>query len=241
MEKTWVSQAGELTELLGLDGKPVAVNFTNDEWDGAGKKRAWICGALKKAAGGESFVIDTESSACPGGSWHCGLSQPPGAEARRALQKFLTRGEKLTHSIVTFQRMTGLTVTPPTGLSDRILIGPMDDAEARPDLVVFLCNPEQACRLVALDHYWDGIPPTVELAGSLCHTAIAYPAVTGRTNVTFGDWTARRMQKYPSDTVFLSVPYERLHNLVLAIPECSAGTAPVEIPEEMRSFMRDFE
>jgi hypothetical protein len=42
------------------------------------------------------------------------------------------------------------------------------------------------------------------------------------------------MQKYPPDAVFVTVPYERLGNLVAAIPECSAGTAEVEIPEAMR-------
>jgi hypothetical protein len=31
--------------------------------------------------------------------------------------------------------------------------------------------------------------------------------------------------------VFLTIPYGRMANLLLAIPECSAGTAEVEIPE----------
>ena len=109
----------------------------------------------------------------------------------------------------------------------------------RPDLVLFICNPAQACRLLALDHYWDGIPPRVEVAGSLCHSAISYPLTTGHTNVTFGDWTARRMQKYPTDAVFVTVPYERLDNLVAAIPMCSAGTAAVDIPEAMRRAIEE--
>jgi uncharacterized protein (DUF169 family) len=198
-----------------------------------------VCRALKLAAAGESFVIDAEKSACPGGSWHCGLTEPPQATGRRALQHFLTRGEKLTASIVSFQRMQGLGSAPPTGMSDRIFIGPMDAAPLRPDIVVFVCNAEQACRLVALDHYWDGKPLHVELTGSLCHAAIGYPVVTGNTNLTLGDWTARRMQKYASDIVFLTVPYERIANLILAIPECSAGTAEVEIPEAFRSTFEE--
>jgi uncharacterized protein (DUF169 family) len=124
-------------------------------------------------------------------------------------------------------------------MSDRIFIGPMDAAPLRPDIVVFVCNAEQACRLVALDHYWDGKPLHVELTGSLCHAAIGYPVVTGNTNLTLGDWTARRMQKYASDIVFLTVPYERIANLILAIPECSAGTAEVEIPEAFRSTFEE--
>lgn len=234
MADIWTEQSGELVELLGLEMKPVAVTFTNEEVEAPDAKKAWVCRALKQAAEGSSFVIDRETSACPGGSWHCGLSEPPSAEGRRFLQKFLTRGEKLTSSIVSFQRMQDLTSPPPTGLSERILIGPMDDAIMRPDLAIFVCNAEQACRLVTLDQFWDGIPPRVELAGSLCHSAIAYPVMTGRSNLTLGDWTARRMQKYSPGDVFVTIPYERLGSLVSAIPECSAGNAEVEIPSDIR-------
>jgi uncharacterized protein (DUF169 family) len=224
-----MEEAASLTDVLELDREIVAVTFTNDEVTATGKKM-WICRALKQAAAGESFVIDRETSGCGGGSWHCGFSEPPTGPAARALQHFLTRGEKLTHSIVSFQRMVGLTAPPPTGLSERLIIEPAKGASRRPDMFVFVCNPEQACRLVWLDIYWDGIPPAVELAGSLCHSAISYPAVTGRTNLTLGDWTARRMQKFESDVVFLTVPYERVGNLLAAVPESSAGTAPVEMP-----------
>ena len=232
----WIQQAGEITRTFELDSKPVAITFTNDEVDiGAETKRTWLCRALRLAAlKGSQFVITKENSACPGGSWHCGLSQPPAAEARRVLQQFLTRGEKLTHSIVSFQRMSDQGSAPPTGLSERIYIGPMESAPLRPDIVLFVCNPEAACRLVTLDHYWDGKPIHAELTGSLCHGAVSYPVVTGNTNLTLGDWTARRMQKYASDRVFLTIPYERMANVVLAIPECSAGTAEVAIPEAFR-------
>ena len=241
MENEWVEQAKTLVEVFGLEGSPVAVTFTNEDVEAVNPRKIWLCRAMKMAAGGKSYVIDKETSACPGGSWHCGLSEPPAADGRRALQKFLTRGEKLTHSIVSFQRMQGLGSPPPTGLSDRILIGPMEHSPMRPDLVLFLCNPEQACRLVALDHYWDGIPPSIEVAGSLCHAAIGYPVMTGHTNLTLGDWTARRAQKYEKDIVFLTVPYERMANLIAAIPMCSAGTADLDIPTEFQHIMEEGE
>jgi len=221
-------------DVLGLEYKPVAVTFTNREVEGVARIRVQLCRALRLAAAGESFLIGREESACPGGSWHCGLSEPPDEERRRFLQDFLTRGEKLTHSIVSFHRMQALGSPPPTGLSEWIFMGPAEKAPIRPDIVVFLCLAEQACRLITLDHYWDGVPPRVELTGSLCHSAIAYPVVTGSTNVTFGDWTARRMQKYDPHTVLVTVPYERMHNLVAAVPLCSAGKAEPEMPREIR-------
>jgi uncharacterized protein (DUF169 family) len=231
MDGPWRSELNELVEALGIKRKPVAVTFTNEEVETGKRRRVWMCEALRLAAKGKSFVIDKETCACPGGSWHCGLTPPPPGPAYRGLQWFLTKGEKLTHSITSFQRMQSLASPPPTGLSERILIGPVAESEMRPDLVIFQVNAAQTCRLIWLDQYWDGIPQQIEVTGSLCHSAIAYPIVTGRTNVTFGDWTARRMQKFASDVVFMSFPYERVHQLVAALPECSAGTAELEIPE----------
>lgn len=234
MSELWHEQARRLTDIFGLERMPVAVRYTNDQID-MESKRAQICRGMKLAARGEEFLFDRENSACPGGSWHCGLSEPPGGQGRRRLQEFLTRGEKLTCSLVTFQRMQDLGSSPPTGLSERIYMGPMEISPVRPDIVIFMCDAEQACRLVTLDHFFDGKPLDLEPTGSLCHAAIAYPVVTGNTNVTFGDWTARRMQKYESDVVFLTIPYERIANLLLAIPLCSAGTADIEIPPEFRA------
>jgi uncharacterized protein (DUF169 family) len=240
LKEQWKEQSERLEKLFAMKYRPVAVTFTNDPLDIGSQKKVPICRALKQATfASKSYVLDKDTSTCPGGSWHCGLAEPPSAGARRALQHFLTRGEKLSHSIVSFQRMQGLGSEPPTGLSDRIFIGPVSDAPLRPDIVVFVCTAEQACRLITLDHFWDGIPITAELTGSLCHAAIGYPVVTGKTNLTMGDWTARRMQKYPEDIVFLTIPYERIEGVVQAIPECSAGTAEVVIPENFREVSED--
>lgn len=219
--------ADELVGLLDLKNRPVAVTFSNDPQKPTPGK-ASLCQALKGAGRGKTFVIDKKSSACPGGSWHCGLTEMPSGPALRGLQEFLTRGEKLYSSITSTWRMLEQSSSLPTGLSDLIVIGPLEDMGLRPDIVVFICNPEQVCRLLHLDQYWDGIPPEVQLSGSLCHSVITYPVVTGRTNVSFGDWTARRMVKFKKDDVFMSVPYERMANLIKAIPECSAGTAELE-------------
>lgn len=232
----YAAQAEELKQVLGLAGEPVAVTYTNDEAPDPGNGRVRMCRALKKAAEGRSYLIDLERSACPGGTWHCGLAEPVSGPARRRLQRFLTRGEKLTASIVSFERMTRLGSPPPSGLADRIVLTPLAKAEIRPDLVVFLCNAEQACRLITLDTYWDGVPPRIELSGSLCHAVVSYPLVTGNTNLCLGDWTARHAQGFAPEVVFLTVPYERLHNLVLAVPECTAGTAAPEMPPDLRSL-----
>lgn len=219
--------------LLELKYEPVAVIFTNDQISTGKYEKTPICRAIKLASEGGCYIVDKETSTCPGGSRYCGFSGTPTMDEKRRLQNFLTRGEKLTSSIVSFERMQKLSVEPPTGLSDRIIICPLSLAEKRPDVVLFLVNPEQACRLVTLDTYWDGISPDQQIIGALCHTAISYSLMTGNTNLSMGDWTARHHQEFDPDILFLSIPYERMDNLIKAVPKCSAGDASVLLPDDL--------
>ncbi len=222
-------------KTLSLKNEPLAVIFTNDQVSEGKYVKTPICKAIKLASEGESYIIDEETSTCPGGNMYCGFSERPSGDKKRRLQNFLTRGEKLTGTIVSFERMQKLSVEPPTGLSDRIIICPLNKAELRPDLVLFLVNPEQACRLVTLDTYWDGLSPDQQIIGAMCHTAISYTLMSGKTNLSMGDWTARHHQRFDPDLLFLSVPYERIDNLIKAIPKCSAGDASVVIPDEFQN------
>jgi uncharacterized protein (DUF169 family) len=218
--------------VLELKYEPIAVIFTNDQVSTGKYEKTPICKAVKLASEGDSYIVDEETSTCPGGSRYCGFSDTPSKDEKRRLQNFLTNGEKLTSSIVSFERMQKLSVEPPTGLSDRIIICPLSLSEKRPDLVLFLVNPEQACRLVTLDTYWDGLSPDQHIIGALCHTAISYTLMTGNTNLSMGDWTARHHQGFDPDILFLSIPFERIDNLLKAVPHCSAGDASVLIPDD---------
>jgi uncharacterized protein (DUF169 family) len=226
-------QSELLKKVLGLKKEPLAITFTNDEVSGGQYERTSICKALKRAGEGDCFVIDAKVETCPGGSRYCGFTEFT-EEQKRRLQRFLTKGEKLTSTIVSFERMLKLPVQPPTGLADRLVICPLEKTTIRPDIVLFQCNPEQACRLITLDTYWDGISPKQQVIGALCYSSITYPTMTGCTNMTTGDWTARKQQGFEPDILFFSVPYERMYNLIAAIPNCSAGDAEAVIPEEFR-------
>jgi uncharacterized protein (DUF169 family) len=227
-------QSDILKRVLGLQKEPLAISFTNQEVSKGNYEKISICKAIKLAAEGDCFLIDEKVSTCPGGSRYCGFSGEITGEKKRRLQNFLTKGEKLTHSLVSFERMQKLSVAPPTGLADRIIMCPLEKAEIRPDMILFLSNPEQTCRIITLDTYWDGLNPIQQLIGALCHTAISYTIMTGNTNISMGDWTARSHQQFESDVVFVSVPYERLNNLIAAITECSAGEAAIKIPEDFK-------
>lgn len=234
----WQIYSERLKGLLGLEGSPVAVTYSMKPARRAKKGKRMVCRALLDAAGGDIVNLSAETSACPGGAWHLGLAPKPTGDADKFMKRFLVDGEKLFCSIATFNRAMALTTQPPYGLADYVAFSPLEKAEMMPDLVVFLCNPEQACRLVTLATYMDGIPPRVEVAGSACHMAVAYPIVSGEINISLMDYTARRWQKCRPDQMFVSVPYHRMQGLMDSVDVCSAGTAPVEFPDGRRRNRR---
>jgi len=120
-----------------------------------------------------------------------------------------------------------------------VVFSPLHRAEFRPDVVVFLCNAWQAARLINLAYYETGIPMECDPTGSLCRSVITYPLVTGKVNVSFGDVTARKMEKYPENELFITLPYAHLQSAVASIERCTAGTAKGEIPAGMRRLMAE--
>jgi uncharacterized protein (DUF169 family) len=228
----WREWSQTLTSVLSLKGSPVAVTYSIEPGHEPSPGKHWVCQAMKDARDGSAICLTRENSACPGGTAHLGFAPRPAGKDARPLQRFLVHGEKLFCSVVAFHRAMALATQPPLGLADQVLFAPLGAAAAEPDLVLFLCNAEQACRLITLATYSSGVSPRTELVGSACHMAIAYPLVSGEVNVSFLDYTARRLKQYAPDELIVSVPYHRMPDLVASISRCSAGTAETEIPPE---------
>jgi uncharacterized protein (DUF169 family) len=153
------------------------------------------------------------------------LEPRPSDEIYGLWENFLINGEKLFCSPASIRRTMALTSPPPLGRANYVILSPLEKAELTPDLVVFLCNPEQACRLVTLATYSEGRPPRLEMAGSTCHMVIAYPLVTGEINVSLMDYASRRYQDYRPTELFVTVPYHLMAGLMWSVDRCSAGTA----------------
>ncbi|HVN95838.1 MAG TPA: DUF169 domain-containing protein [Syntrophorhabdaceae bacterium] len=233
----WKDSSAMLQEVLKLERHPIAVTYSMVPADGGKDGHHWVCRALQDASGGSIINLTKDNSACHGGTWHLGLGPKPTGDADRALKKFLVEGEKLFCSIAAFYRGMTLTAQPPLGLADYVVISPLGKAQFRPDLVLFLCNAEQACRILTLATYDSGVSPKTELVGSACHMAITYPLVSGEINVSFMDYTARKMKGYKADELFVSVPYHRMAGIIESIPLCTAGTAKTDYPPEFRQLV----
>ncbi|KPJ48382.1 hypothetical protein AMJ40_07600 [candidate division TA06 bacterium DG_26] len=189
----WRDYGGEIGDLLGLEGNAIAITYSLEPPSASAGEKYRVCDALLHARDGKMIDLTASTSSCSGGTWHRGLGERPTGEEDKALKDFLVNGEKIYCSVAAFHRALALTTAPPLGLADHVVLSPMERAEFRPDTVLFICNAEQASRLVTLDSYDTGIPPRIEMAGATCHQAIAYPVATAELNVSLMDYTSRRI------------------------------------------------
>jgi uncharacterized protein (DUF169 family) len=223
----WREYAQQLKEVLALDGSPVGVAF-NDAPASNGKDRNIMpCAAIYQAARkGSTFNISAETSTCPGGTSSLGLAAPS-PERAALVRKFLIEGEKFSSCCASFFRSRALSQSkPPIGVSQYVIVGPLEDFELKPDLVLFLCNPAQASRLVTLATFETGIPLQGQLTGSTCSGSIAFPLSTGKVNVSFIDTSSRHLVKGYKDTdLIFSAPFYYVRSIVESIPLSTAGTA----------------
>lgn len=237
----WKKYSDRLKEVLKFGASPIAITYSMKPVPNAlgGKHRA--CDLLLKARDGSIINLSRETSACPGGTWHLGLGPRPSGKADLALKKFLIDGEKIFCSLAVFERAQHYITPPPFDLAPYIVFSPLEKAELKPDLVLFICNAEQACRLVSLLIYNEGVPPKVEMAGATCHMAIAYSLVSGEMNVSLMDYTSRRIKGFKPEDLLVTVPYHRLPGMMESIDRCTAGTAKMEYPPEFRNIFKNRE
>jgi uncharacterized protein (DUF169 family) len=221
----WKSYSPEIKRVLALQGSPVAVSYSMMPAAGTNGHRYSVCQALLYARSGTVVSLSKDSCNCPGGAWHLGLEPRPSDDIYKMWEEFLINGEKLFCSPATIHRTMASASQPPLGRADHVVFSPLERAELMPDLVVFLCDPEQACRLVTLATYPDGKPPKPEMAGSTCHMVIAYPLVTREINISLMDYASRKYQEYKPTELFVTIPYDLMPGLMWSIGRCAAGTA----------------
>jgi uncharacterized protein (DUF169 family) len=223
----WQDYSRELKDVLGLDGSPVAVTFSNTPAANGKGTKTMACTAFYQAARkGITFNISAETCSCPGGATFLGLSVPS-PERAATTQKFLIEGEKFSSCAASFFRGRVLSQgQPPMSVGKYVVIGPMEEFELKPDLGLFVCTPAQASRLVVLSTYETGVPVQGQLSSSSCGAAIAYPLSTGRPNISLLDPSTRHLVKgfKDSDLIF-SAPFFIVRSIVESIPLSTAGTA----------------
>ena len=233
MKMEWTVLAEDIRELLGLKGNAVAITYAMHSPSGARHSKHRVCDAILMASHGDTLDLTINTCACPGGTWHLGLTAYPTGQKDRVAKDFLVNRERIYSSTTVCQKARGHVLPPPLGLADHVVLSPMDEAEFCPDAVLFICNAEQACRLVTLDSFESGTAPRVQMTGSTCYQAITYPVVSGEMNVSLMDYTSRHIRGYEPDDLLVTIPYYRFVNLMRRIDKCAAGRSKMRIPQSV--------
>lgn len=239
-DREWQTYSLILKELLGLESSPVAVNCLQEPYLASFDRKVRICKGILDAGSGQTLQLNRANNACFGAAWHLGFSnveQDP--QAMGLIRKFVVEGEKLFSSYEALDNLIAGMGEVPDNRDASFVLAPLETAELEPELVIFVCNPEQACRLLTLSVFIDGLMPQIKIGGPPCRLAVLWPLLTGEVNLSFYDYTARKLCRVPQDQLLVSIPYSRLPRIVESIDRCSAGRAEVEFPAEFRVFLQE--
>lgn len=238
MEKIWQDYSKTLKELLNLEYSPVALNCLEGSIKDKDEKKVRICRAILDAGKGEVQRLAKENNACFGASWHLGFNKISDPAVIKMIKKFVVEGEKLFYSYETLDKLLSQIEEIPDNSRSYFVLSAMEKAEEEPQLVIFVCNAEAACRLLTLVTFLDGLMPKIKIGGPTCRMGIIYPLASGEVNLSFYDYTARKMCAVEKDKLIVSIPYKKIPLIIDAISKCSAGTAKIEFPAEFRQFLQ---
>jgi uncharacterized protein (DUF169 family) len=237
-KKDWQQYSLILKEVLNLDSNPVGLSLVKGKPSESADKKIRICRAIIDATKGEILKLDKQNNACFGASWHLGFHKIDDPKVLRMIKKFVVEGEKLFCSYEALDKLMTQFEDVGDNSESHFVLSPLEKCESEPQLVIFLCNSEVACRLLTLVTFVDGVMPKIKIGGPTCRMAIIYPLLKQEVNLSFYDYTARKMCNVDKDKLIVSIPYKRFPPIVENIDKCSAGRAKIEYPPEFRQFLQ---
>lgn len=237
-KKEWQDYSLVFRELLNLEYSPVALSCLKDALLEKQDKKLRICRAIMDAGKGAILQIDKLSNACFGAAWHMGFQRINDPRTAEMIKKFVVEGEKLFSSYSALDKLISQMEDPPDNANSFFVLAPLEKAGFMPQLVIFIVNAEAACRLLTLVTFIDGIMPKIKIGGPTCRMSIIYPLVSQEINLSFYDYTARKMCSLEKDKLLISVPYKKIPPIMESIDKCSAGRAKIEFPQEFREFLQ---
>ncbi len=225
MELEWQAAASRLREVMGLRSKPVGVLYAKEPLKGGDNSPIAVCEAMKRASDGGIINLSKDNSKCPGGTYYIGLG-----ERASGIEDFLVNVEHIFSSYPVARAHFIHSVIPPKELTPYVCFAPVTEMPVKPDLVLVVCNPMQASRLLGLVAY-DGAPGLkLSAFGAACQTAITNPLMNGQVDVSFIDLSARKRAGFADDELILSLPYREFMRAVANIDYSICGTAKPSAP-----------
>jgi uncharacterized protein (DUF169 family) len=195
-----------LVDGLKVARPPVAITFCKDE-PPAGYSPANIvaCALVRLAEGGQRVYVDTEHHDCWVGQYHLGLLEDP--------DPVITSGEYLTMAQGFFteegaRRNKEQSYSLPGGTIRALAAAPLAAVpDGVPvDLVVCICNAQQAMQIAGAASVREGGFPHGELGPSACSSIFAAPWHTQNSVFALGDGGGRMHNRVATGDLFVSIP-----------------------------------
>ncbi len=203
-----------LVNKMRLKRQPVAITFCQDD-PPAGYEPVDVvaCMIVHLAEQGRHVYVDAQHHDCLVGQYHLGLH--PEAD------DFITEGEYLTMAQGFFTEQGARcnkqqSYSLPQGTVQALAAAPLDQVPAGVpvDLVVAVCNAQQAMQIAGAASVREGTFPHGELGPSACSSIFAAPWHTGNSVYALGDGGGRAFNKVAGGEMFVSIPQHHFQYIV---------------------------
>lgn len=199
-----------LNILLQLERKPVGVKFllTKKDYDtfnaNENKNRMSYCTVVKRAGDGISQKIHRGHNACPGGAVALGFEKPTleNISGKRRLHQGTCRDLGVCRSIsknMVFCEHTTYGVA----------VMPLEAYDLEPDVVLIICNPFNAMRIIQGYSYKNGHASNIKLSGmsAICQECTSLPYEENQINISLLCSGTRMLAQWHKDEMAIGMPY----------------------------------
>ncbi len=210
----------DLDCALNLSRKPVGVKlcFTKEDynsvnWDEPKGPMAY-CVVIEKATRGRRFKVRLEHLNCDGGTTALHL-EPSNNRIESGVEYF---SYNLYKTPAAARRVReGVPGLYRTGSKAHgVIIGPLEDFEITPDVVILMANPYQVMRIQHGSLYHEG--GRLEISGAsmqaLCAEVTVQPYLTGKLNTSPLCPSTRFLAKWKDEEMAVGIPFEKFRNMV---------------------------
>jgi uncharacterized protein (DUF169 family) len=223
-----IESTRKLTEILGLERKPVAVKFVRvGEAPPAGfaaPPGRRYCQILMEASRGKRVLLTPENIACPASAAALGFKPLPEkletGEMLAAFGIFATK-EAGRNTIRSMPRL-------PMGEYRAVAAGPLNEVPYEPDVVVLEARPEHLMWVALASVRREGgrLDFSTAILQATCVDGTILPFLTGKLNASLGCYGCREATEMAEAECVLGFPGQDLGRIVAELEELAAKAMP---------------
>lgn len=203
-----------LVNKLRVKRQPVAITYCADGVpEGYESANIVACALVRHAEEGRRVYVDAQHHDCHVGQYHLGLK--PDADA------FIKEGQYLTMAQGFFTEEGARcnkqnSYSLPEGTVNALAAAPLNDVPdgVDVDLIVVVCNAQQAMQIAGAASVREGTFPHGELGASACSSIFAAPWHTQNSVFALGDGGGRAFNRVAVGEMFVSIPRHHFRYII---------------------------